>query len=147
AHPASAGRVAGFESRPAHAPRNTTTERGKEWSAVEIFILCAAVAYMFTGKFNKDTAQAAYKAGHEPPGVVKARMRHERGGGVRTPAGTPKGRGATRLMLAQRWANACEKAKDKQDDKHRRWRAWFAEQAPQRDQQWREKQANKIAKS
>jgi len=102
---------------------------------------------MFTGKFNKDTAQAAYKAGHEPPGVVKARMRHERGGGVRTPAGTPKGRGATRLMLAQRWANACEKAKDKQDDKHRRWRAWFAEQAPQRDQQWREKQANKIAKS
>lgn len=114
---------------------------------MEIFILCAAVAYMLTGKFNKDTAQAAYKAGHEPPGLVKARMRHERGGGVRTAAGKPKGRGATRLMIAQRWANACEKAKVKQDDKHRRWRAWFAEQAPQRDEQWRTKQANKIAKS
>lgn len=114
---------------------------------MELLLMCIAVAYTLTGKFNKDTNQAAYTAGKEPPGLVKARMRHESGGGARKPSGKPTGKGSTRLLLSQRWANACEKAKDRADDKHRRWRAWYADQAESRDEQWRTKQATRIAKS
>src|SRR5690606_40614572 len=38
----------------------------------------------------------------------------------------------------------CQKAADRQHDKLRRWRAWYAEQAPQRDEQWRAKQRAKL---
>ena len=119
---------------------------------MELMLISLAIAYMFTSKHSKDTAQAAYKAGKEPPGLAKARMRHESGGskkpgGQRKPNGKPTGHGAMRLMVSQRWANACEKVKDKSDDKHRRWRAWYAEQSPERDAAWREKQATRIAKS
>lgn len=118
---------------------------------MELFLMCIAVAYTLTGKFNKDTAQSAYKAGKEPPGLVKARMRHESGGGNWKPTKSgkskPAGKGGARLVLASKWAQACEKTKDRSDAKHRAWRAWFAEQADEHDQQWRDKQARRIAKS
>lgn len=114
---------------------------------MELLLICAAIAYTLTGKFSKDTNQAAYKAGKEPPGLARARMRHESGGGARKPSGKPAGKGATRLLLSQRWSHACEKAKDRADDKHRRWQAWYAEQAPHRDEQWRGKQEKRLANS
>lgn len=114
---------------------------------MEILLICFAVAFMATGKFQKDTAQAAYKAGKEPPGLQKARMRHERGGARHSPkTGKPKGPGSTRMIAATKWGHACEKAKDRMEDRHRRWRAWYQEQAPQRDQQWREKQQRRLEK-
>ena len=116
---------------------------------MEPILLIAAVTYMVSGKYGKDTAQSAYKAGKEPPGLVKARLRHEAGGGrfVTRPGKDkkqPKGPGATRLLIASRWSNACEKAKTKSEDKLQRWKAWYEEQAPQRDQAWRDKQKKKI---
>ncbi len=116
---------------------------------MEPILLIAAVTYMVSGKYGKDTAQSAYKAGKEPPGLVKARLRHEAGGGrFRTRPGKdkkePKGPGATRLLLASRWAGACEKSKTKQEDKLRRWHAWYQERAPHRDQAWRDKQRKKL---
>lgn len=114
---------------------------------MEVALMMLAAAYMLTGKFNKDTAQAAYKAGKEPPGLVKARMRHAAGGGRRqSGTGKPKGPGATRLLLASRWSGACQKAQDKGEDKLRRWQAWYAEQAPTRDAAWREKQQKRMAR-
>lgn len=114
---------------------------------MELLLICAAIAYTLTGKFSKDTNQAAYKAGKEPPSLARARMRHESSGGARKPSGKPAGKGATRLLLSQRWSQACEKAKDRADDKHRRWQAWYAEQAPHRDEQWRAKQEKRLANS
>ena len=111
---------------------------------MELFTLCLAIAYMVTGKFNKDTAIAAYQHGHEPPGLAKARMRHERRGGHYNESGRPVGPGSTRLLLSTWWSAACQKAADRQHDKLRRWRAWYAEQAPQRDEQWRAKQRAKL---
>jgi len=111
---------------------------------VELFTLCLAIAYMVTGKFNRDTAIAAYQHGQEPPGLAKARMRHERRGGHYNESGRPVGPGSTRLLLSTWWSAACQKAADRQHDKLRRWRAWYAEQAPQRDEQWRAKQRAKL---
>lgn len=115
---------------------------------MEILLLIVAATYAISGKHQKDTSVAAYKAGKEPPGLVKARMRHEAGGGrFATSPGkdrTPKGPGATRLLLASRWAGACEKAKTRGEDKLKRWQAWYQEQAPERDEQWREKQRRKM---
>lgn len=115
---------------------------------MELALICVAVAVMVFGKHSKDTAQAAYKSGHEPPGLQKARMRHEKGGGRFKPARgggqRPAGPGATRRTLATRWGHACEKARDRMEDKHQRWRAWYAEQAPQRDAAWREKQQRRL---
>ena len=111
---------------------------------MELFTLCLAIAYMVTGKFNKDTAIAAYQHGQEPPGLAKARMRHERRGGHYNESGRPVGPGSTRLLLSTWWSAACQKAADRQHDKLRRWRAWYAEQAPQRDEQWRAKQRAKL---
>src|SRR5699024_8922474 len=110
---------------------------------------------MIGGKFDKDKTQAAYKAGKEPPGLAKARMRHESGGGLirKSPGGAknqkgkPAGHGAMRLALSQRWSQACEKSQDRAADKHRRWRQWYSEQAPERDQAWRDKQSRRIEKS
>lgn len=114
---------------------------------MEILLICFAVAYMVTAKFTADTAQAAYKAGKEPPGVEKARRRHARGGGRRSPrTGKPQGPGAARMVAATKWSQSCEKAKDRMEDKHQRWRAWYAEQAPHRDQQWRDKQRKRLEK-
>lgn len=111
---------------------------------MELFTLCLAIAYMVTGKFNRDTAIAAYQHGQEPPGLAKARMRHERRGGHYNESGRPVGPGSTRLLLSTWWSAACQKAADRQHDKLRRWRAWYAEQAPQRDEQWRAKQRAKL---
>lgn len=117
---------------------------------MELALICLAVAFMVTGKHQKDTAQAAYKAGKEPPGLQKARMRHEKGGGRFKPARgggqQPAGPGAARRTIATRWGHACEKARDRMEDKHQRWRAWYAEQAPQRDESWREKQQRRLDK-
>ena len=49
--------------------------------AVEVILLILAATYAVSGKHTKDTSLAAYKAGKEPPGLVKARLRHEAGGG------------------------------------------------------------------
>lgn len=115
---------------------------------MEPILLIMAATYVISGKHSKDTAQSAYKAGKEPPGLVKARLRHEAGGGrFRTRPGKdkqPKGPGAGRLLIASRWSVACEKAKTKQEDKLRRWQAWYEEQAPDRDQAWRDKQTKKM---
>jgi len=99
------------------------------------------IAYFFT-KGKVDTA--AYANGKESPGVAKARMRHATGGGARSASGRPKGKGAFRLMLADRWANGCEAARQRGDHKAKRRRAWYAETAPQRDAAWREKQLRKL---
>lgn len=115
---------------------------------MEIILMILAATYMVGGKHNKDTSLAAYRAGKEPPGLVKARLRHEAGGGrfITRPGKDkkPKGPGATRLLIASRWSVACEKAKTKNEDKLQRWRAWYEEQAPNRDQAWRDKQRNKM---
>lgn len=115
---------------------------------MEVILLILAATYAVSGKHRKDTSIAAYKAGKEPPGLVKARLRHEAGGGrFSTRPGkekTPKGPGATRLLIASRWAAACEKAKTKSEDDLRRWHAWYQEQAPDRDQAWRDKQQRKM---
>jgi outer membrane biosynthesis protein TonB len=109
-----------------------------------IFLTCMVIAYFFT-KGKVDTA--AYASGKESPGVAKARMRHESGGGGRSASGRPKGKGAFRLMLADRWANACESARQRGEHKAKRRRAWFAETAPQRDAAWREKQLRKLGRA
>lgn len=115
---------------------------------MEIIMLIMAAAYAVGSKNHKDTSTAAYKAGKEPPGLAKARMRHEAGGGrfVTRPGKTdqPKGPGATRLLIAQKWANGCEKSRTRSEDELRRWQAWYQEQAPQRDENWRAKQRRKI---
>ena len=117
---------------------------------MEVILIILAATYAISGKHKKDTSLAAYRAGKEPEGLVKARMRHERGGGrfVTRPGkdSKPKGPGATRLLIASRWAGACEKSKTKGEDKVKRWKAWYEEQAPQRDQAWRDKQNRKIEK-
>ncbi len=109
-----------------------------------IFLTCMVIAYFFT-KGKVDTA--AYTNGKESPGVAKARMRHETGGGARSASGRPKGKGALRLMLADRWANSCESARQRGEHKAKRRRAWYAETAPQRDAAWREKQLRKLRKA
>lgn len=119
--------------------------------AVEVILLILAATYAVSGKHTKDTSLAAYKAGKEPPGLVKARLRHEAGGGrfVTRPGKDkqqPKGPGATRLLIASRWANACEKSKTRGEDKLKRWQAWYDERAPHRDKAWRDKQNRKMDK-
>lgn len=111
----------------------------------EILILGAvAIVALFTkGKVDS----TAYANGKEPPGVTKARWRHERGGGARTASGRPKGPGAFRLMLASRWANACEAAKQRGDHKAARRRAWYEETAPLKDKKWREKKLARLEKA
>ncbi|WP_431879175.1 hypothetical protein [Amycolatopsis sacchari] len=108
-----------------------------------IFLTCMVIAYFFT-KGKVETA--AYANGKEPPGVTKARLRHEAGGGARTASGRPKGKGAFRLMMADRWANACEAVRQHGEHKARRRRAWYEETAPLRDAAWREKQLAKLEK-
>lgn len=115
---------------------------------MEIILMILAASYMVGGKHSKDTSLAAYRAGKEPPGLVKARLRHEAGGGrfVTRPGKDkqPKGPGATRLLIASRWANACHKSKIRGEDKLKRWQAWYDERSPHRDKAWRDKQQRKI---
>lgn len=108
------------------------------------FLTCMVVAYFLT-KGKVDTA--AYSNGKEPPGVVRARMKHDAGGGARTSSGRPTGRGAFGLMLASRWANACEAARQRDEHKAARRRAWYDETAPEKDAAWREKQLRKLERS
>ena len=106
-----------------------------------IFLTCMVIAYFFT-KGKVDTA--AYASGKESPGVAKARMRHEGGGGGRSASGRPKGKGAFRLMLADRWANACEASRQRGEHKAKRRRAWYDETAPLKDEKWREKKLQRL---
>lgn len=108
-----------------------------------IFLACMVISYFLTkGKVDS----TAYANGKEPPGVAKARMRHEAGGGGRTASGRPTGKGAFRLMAASRWANACLATKQRADHKAARRRAWYAETAPLKDAEWRAKQLRKLDK-
>src|SRR5690606_40623863 len=95
---ASAGGLLGASPSRRTAPEHQPHPKGE--CAVELFTLCLAIAYMVTGKFNKDTAIAAYQHGQEPPGLAKARMRHERRGGHYNESGRPVGPGSTRLLLS-----------------------------------------------
>lgn len=108
------------------------------------FLTCMVVAFFLT-KGKVDTA--AYSNGKEPPGVVRARMKHESGGGARTPSGRPTGRGALGLMLASRWANACQAAQQRADHRAARRRAWYDETAPRKDAAWRDRQQRKLERS
>lgn len=110
-----------------------------------IFLTCMVIAFFFTkGKVDS----AAYASGKEPPGVAKARMRHENGGGGRSPSGRPKGKGAFRLLLADRWANACESARQRGEHKARRRREWYETKvAPREDEAYKAKQLAKLEKA
>lgn len=108
-----------------------------------VFLTCMVIVYFFT-KSKVDSV--AYRNGKEPPGVAKARIRHEAGGGARTASGKPKGPGAFRLMLASRWANACKAVQQRGDHQARRRRAWYDETAPHRDAAWRKKQLKRLEK-
>lgn len=106
-----------------------------------LFLTCVVVAFFVT-KGRTDTA--AYSNGKEPPGLVRARMRHDRGGGARTGSGRPVGRGAFGLLVASRWASACRAAQHRGEHRAARRRAWFDETAPQRDARWREAQRRRL---
>jgi chemotaxis protein histidine kinase CheA len=101
-----------------------------------ILLTCMVIAFLIT-KSKVDTT--AYANGKEPPGLAKARLAHERGGGKRAASGRPKGPGALRLLLASQWANACAAAKQRGDHIAARRRAWYEETAPLRDEEWRKK--------
>lgn len=109
---------------------------------VETFFLTCVVVAFFVTKGRTDTA--AYNSGKEPPGLVRARMRHDRGGGARTRSGRPVGRGAFGLLVASRWAGACRAAQHRGEHRAARRRAWFDETAPQRDQRWRDTQRRRL---
>ncbi|RSN06006.1 hypothetical protein DMC63_38010 [Streptomyces sp. WAC 05977] len=111
---------------------------------MEPFLMTCMVIAFFLTKGKTDSA--AYANGKEPPGVAKARLRHEKGGGARSASGTPKGPGGLRLLAATKWANACEAAKQRSDHKAARNRAWYEENAPKRDEEWRQKQLAKLEK-
>lgn len=109
-----------------------------------ILLTCMVIMYFVT-KGKVDTA--AYASGKESPGVAKARMRHEAGGGGHTPSGKPKGKGALRLLAASRWNSACAAVQQAGEHKAARRRKWFEETAPLRDEAWRRKQLDRLAKS
>jgi hypothetical protein len=101
---------------------------------VELLLLaCMVIAGLVT---NGKVASTAYENGKEPPRVAKARMRHEAGGGGKTDRGTPKGKGAFRLMAAKRWEQACRSAMSKADEKARKRGEWLRTTAPLRDKEW-----------
>lgn len=108
---------------------------------VEAFFLTCVVVAFFVTKGRTDTA--AYNSGKEPPGLVRARMRHA-AGGARTATGRPVGRGAFGLLVASRWAEACRAAQHRGEHRAARRRAWFDETAPQRDQRWRDTQRRRL---
>ncbi len=95
---------------------------------MEAFFLTCVVVAFFVTKGRTDTA--AYSNGKEPPGLARARMRHEAGGGARTASGRPTGRGAFGLLVASRWAEACRAAQHRGEHRAARRRAWFDETAP-----------------
>lgn len=109
---------------------------------MEAFFLTCVVVAFFVTKGRTDTA--AYSNGKEPPGLVRARMRHAAGGGARTGSGRPVGRGAFGLLVSSRWASACRAAQHRGEHRAARRRAWFDETAPQRDQRWREAQRRRL---
>lgn len=111
---------------------------------MELFLVCLAISYFFT---KSHTAGKAYDAGHEPPGVAKARMRHEAGGGGFSPAGRRRGPGAFRHAVASRWANACRESAARGEHRAGRRRDWYAETAPKRDEKWREKKLRRLDKA
>lgn len=109
---------------------------------MEAFFLTCVVVAFFVTKGRTDTA--AYSNGKEPPGLVRARMRHDRGGGARTGSGRPVGRGAFGLLVSSRWASACRAAQHRGEHRAARRRAWFDDTAPQRDARWRETQRRRL---
>ncbi|WP_226359315.1 hypothetical protein [Pseudonocardia sp. ICBG601] len=99
----------------------------------------------FVTKGRTDTA--AYSNGKEPPGLARARMRHENAGGARTSSGRPTGRGAFGLLVASRWAEACRAAQHRGEHRAARRRAWFDETAPGRDERWRAVQQRRMERA
>jgi hypothetical protein len=106
-----------------------------------IFLTFVVLAFFFS-KTKIDTA--AYANGKEAPGVTKARLRHENGGGVFGKAGRPKGRGALRLVMASRWANACEAARQRGDHRAERRRDWYEQTKDAKDERWRTKMQHRL---
>ncbi|WP_224392876.1 hypothetical protein [Pseudonocardia sp. ICBG1293] len=109
---------------------------------MEAFFLTCVVVAFFVTKGRTDTA--AYSNGKEPPGLTRARMRHENAGGARSASGRPTGRGAFGLLLASRWANACQAAQHRGEHRAARRRAWFDATAPGRDERWRTTQQRRL---
>jgi hypothetical protein len=109
-----------------------------------IFLTCMVLAYFFS-KTKVDTT--AYANGKESPGVTKARLRHESGGGARSAKGRPQGTGAFRLVLASRWANACEAARQRGDHKAKRRRDWFEKTKDDRDEKWQGKMQRRLERA
>ncbi|WP_226353141.1 hypothetical protein [Pseudonocardia sp. ICBG601] len=112
---------------------------------VEAFFLTCVVVAFFVTKGRTDTA--AYSNGKEPPGLARARMRHENAGGARTSSGRPTGRGAFGLLVASRWAEACRAAQHRGEHRAARRRAWFDETAPGRDERWRAVQQRRMERA
>ncbi|WP_224389019.1 hypothetical protein [Pseudonocardia sp. ICBG1293] len=110
---------------------------------MEAFFLTCVVVAFFVTKGRTDTA--AYSNGKEPPGLTRARMRHENaGGGARTSSGRPTGQGAFGLLVASRWTEACRAAQHRAEHRAARRRAWFDETAPSRDERWRTTQQRRL---
>ncbi|OLM28385.1 hypothetical protein Ae717Ps2_6492c [Pseudonocardia sp. Ae717_Ps2] len=112
---------------------------------MEAFFLTCVVVAFFVTKGRTDTA--AYSNGKEPPGLARARMRHENAGGARTSSGRPTGRGAFGLLVASRWANACQAAQQRGEHRAARRRAWYDATAPGRDERWRAAQQRRLERA
>ncbi|OLM28955.1 hypothetical protein Ae717Ps2_5924c [Pseudonocardia sp. Ae717_Ps2] len=112
---------------------------------MEAFFLTCVVVAFFVTKGRTDTA--AYTAGKEPPGLARARMRHDAGGGARTPSGRPVGRGAFGLLVASRWTEACRAAQHRAEHRAARRRAWYDATAPGRDERWRATQRRRLERA
>ncbi|OLM09497.1 hypothetical protein Ae706Ps2_6395 [Pseudonocardia sp. Ae706_Ps2] len=112
---------------------------------MEAFFLTCVVVAFFVTKGRTDTA--AYTAGKEPPGLARARMRHDAGGGARAGSGRPVGRGAFGLLVASRWTEACRAAQHRAEHRAARRRAWFDATAPGRDERWRATQRRRLERA
>lgn len=109
-----------------------------------IFTIVVIAYFLKSGKVDT----AAYNSGKEPPNVVKARLRHEAGGGRRDPkTNRPRGPGAFRLLARSRWANACAAAQQRGDHRAQRKRQWYDDNRDRRDEAWRAKRLRRLERA